>query len=280
MADKSKNQESELTPTSSPPEDVDIPTESIYGDNEAIAPLEDDEPEEDKTDSNVKKNKKEKDNKSNNSNETKSSQLSTEKQGKSIKIGFVTFLLFLILLSSGVFIAGSKLGSKLIPNIGERTGSETKNEETSNNEDKQKKTINFISDKGSYKKENDFDAPKLTSLRLKKAKSSILWVTSEPNNEAILGVLEEVKDIKGLPIIIVTGAETELERIKRAKRSGFVVNRTQDSLEVPYSFLIVDSKLLMDISRNNWIWETTDKSVLKSTAEWLDKLTKTATIVK
>jgi hypothetical protein len=35
----------------------------------------------------------------------------------------------------------------------------------------------------------------------------------------------------------------------------------------------------MDISRNHWIWETTDKAVIKSTGKWANDLIKNSTIV-
>jgi hypothetical protein len=259
MGDRKKQEEdSELRPTSSPPEDVEIPTESIYGDNTPMEPIED-EPEPPKPAATGKPKV----------------EAPESSGGKSIRIGFLPFLFLLGILGAGLFIAGQKLGGNLQSNpIKENDGT------TSKTEEKQKKTINFIADKGIYKKDNDYDASKLAELRLGRAKKTILWVTGEPNNPKILSLLEEVKENEGLPIIIVTGSETEKERIKPARKAGFVVNQTQDALEIPYSFLIIDSKLLMDISRDNWVWETTDKTILNEASEWLEEITKTAKIVK
>jgi hypothetical protein len=261
MAQDSRKEESELRPTSSPPDDVDIPTESIYGSNEALEPIESEgsTPKEAHT-----------------TNTPESTVRSSEigQKNKSIQIGWLPFLLFLLLLGGGLFILGSKIGTELYPE--KPKGEPGANSQT----EKPRRTVNFIRDSGIYKKENEFDDQKLARLRLSKARSSILWITSEPNNQSILRVLQEAKDAKGLPIVIVTGADTSNERIKEARSKGFVVNKIKDSLELPYSFLIVDSKLIMDISRKHWLWETTDKDIVKDTGKWLQDITKDAVIAK
>jgi hypothetical protein len=251
-----KEEESELRPTSSPPEDVEIPTDSIYGSNEPLEPIEEE------NDAPIKEIR-----------EVDSSPDSSQTKTKSIKIGWLPFLLFLIMLGAGLFALGVKIAPQVNPKLLEAAPKETTKTE------KPRKTINFITDSGIYKTENTYDSEKLARLRLGKAKSSVLWITSEPNNEGLLSALVDAKEEKGLPIVIVTGGETSRERIQRAKNKGFVVNQIPESLETPYSYLIVDSKLLMDLSRKHWLWETTDKETLKDTSEWLENLTKNAKIV-
>jgi hypothetical protein len=289
MPEDKRKEEAELRPTSSPPEDVDIPTESIYGSNEALDPIDSEEVNGDqvtKTD--------DVDRKPPIQDVAESSAIG---ESKSIKIGWIPFLLFLILLTGGIFVAGVRLApkiSKSIPNLTttdktnlnnntEPNQTNQENRQPTQNESTQtkpRKTINFVQDSGIYKRENKIDAEELARKRLAKAKNSVLWVTSEPNNRGLLSAISEAKESQGLPVVIVTGSETSKERIETAKKKGFVVNQSKDTLEVPYSFIIIDSKLLMDLSRKHWLWETTDKQILDETGVWLKEITKNATIVK
>jgi len=277
---KRREEEAELRPTSAPPEDVDIPSDSIYGSSEPLDPIEG----ETSSTSEIEDSLGNSDGKKSTASRQDGGESASS--SKSIKIGWLPLLLFLILLGGGLFVLGTRLGPELIGNkdvdgkeASGQTGLAGNTSEAGSKTEKPKKTLNFIKDTGIYKSDNTYDAEKLARLRLSKAKNSILWITSEPNNKALLSVLTDTKDEKGLPIVIVTGEETSRERIMQAKDKGFVVNQIQEELEVPYSFIIVDSKLLMDVSRKHWLWETTDKEILKETGDWLEDLTKNARIV-
>jgi hypothetical protein len=110
-------------------------------------------------------------------------------------------------------------------------------------------------------------------------KKTVIWVTSEPNNEKILSLLAAIKNRSPIPIFIVTGAETPNSRVQAALNAGFSVSKVTSSLEIPYSILLIDDKILMDISREHWIWETADKGIISDTAKWANQLLKNAKIL-
>jgi hypothetical protein len=264
--------EFEPSPTSAPPSDVVIPVESIYGDNVPIAPPElkekDQEVEGDRPHANIQ------------------SQVS-QGGGTSIKIGFIPFLILLMAIGAGLFVLGNKYRvdfkdgtptiEQTLPSTTENTPIESTKIETDS--PKQKRSLNFLRDLGLYKRENSVTAPELAGNRLRLAKKTIIWVTSEPNNEKMLDVLTAIKNQSPIPIFIVTGAETSAARTRRAVDSGFTVSKISSSLEIPYSILLIDDRILMDISREHWIWETTDKEIISQTARWANELLKTSKII-
>jgi hypothetical protein len=272
----------EPSPTSAPPSDVDIPVESIYGDNVPIAPPEPKKPQEEET-RNLPPH----------SQSTKS--YGSSSGGNTIKIGIIPFMLVMLALGSGIFILGNKFRvnikdgtpiieqSEFTSKLPETTERDDRQEEENNeNQDapkKQRRTINFLRDMGLYKRENSYRADELASSRLKLAKKTIIWVTSEPNNEQMLSLLSAIKNRSPLPIFVVTGAETSNNRIQPALNAGFSVSKVTSTLEMPYSILLIDDRILMDISRENWIWETTDKEIISETAKWANDLLKNAKVL-
>lgn len=289
-AETNKSSESfEPSPTSAPPSDVEIPVESIYGDNLPIAPIEPPEPTatpegigsqtgSTKEDPNSKGQRK-----------------ITNSKGNSIKIGFIPFLILIASLGTGLFILGNKFrvnmagGTPVIEKsdfytqLPETNESDKKDAddvaEVTTQSQKQKRNLNFLRDLGLYKRENSYTSNELASSRLKLAKKTIIWVTSEPNNPKMISLLSAIKNRSPLPIFIVTGSETPNTRIQDALDAGFSVSKVTSTLELPYSILIIDDRILMDISREHWIWETTDKQIIAETAKWANNLLKGAKIL-
>jgi hypothetical protein len=95
----------------------------------------------------------------------------------------------------------------------------------------------------------------------------------------MLSLLSAIKNRSPLPIFVVTGAETSNNRIQPALNAGFSVSKVTSTLEMPYSILLIDDRILMDISRENWIWETTDKEIISETAKWANDLLKNAKVL-
>jgi hypothetical protein len=284
---KSSSDAYEPSPTSAPPSDVEIPVETIYGDNVPIETP----PVEEKTESTKESNSGKR--------AQSSSQTNPSQSSNSIKIGFIPFLLLMLILGGGLFVLGNKFRVNLKdgkPSIESteyanklpETTEDNKNsdEEEVDSEDpdnkskpKQKRTLNFLRDLGLYKRENSYTSSELAASRLQKADKTIIWVTSEPNNEKMISVLEAIKNKSPIPIFIVTGAETSGKRIQRALDAGFSVSRLTSTLEIPYSILLIDDEVLMDISREHWIWETSQKDVINQTARWASELLKNAKLV-
>lgn len=279
----------EPSPTSAPPSDVEIPIESIYGDNVPIPapePIEPNEPESKSTKSNLQGTNKARSN-------------GSENDVKSIKIGILPFMLLILALGAGLFILGNKFrvnikdGTPFIEQTELATKLPETNENSSSNRDgsgdgesneegqgkKQRRNLNFLRDLGLYKRENSYTANELAASRLKMTKKTVIWVTSEPNNEKILSLLAAIKNRSPIPIFIVTGAETPNSRVQAALNAGFSVSKVTSSLEIPYSILLIDDRILMDISREHWIWETTDKGIISETAKWANQLLKNAKIL-
>jgi len=285
----------EPSPTSAPPSDVEIPVESIYGDNVAMEPpkvsgeAKEGAPSSKSDPSSSSSNSK--------SGTKRKSSDSEARGGKSIKIGFIPFLLLMLCLGAGIFVLGNKFkvsikdGSAQIEQadfktkLPETTENETSEEsqngdnEPSSTDKKQKRTLNFLRDLGLYKRENSYTASELAGSRLRLAKKTIIWVTSEPNNEKMLSLLTAIKNKSPIPIFIVTGGETSQARIKPALDAGFSVSKLTSTLELPYSILVIDDKILMDISREHWIWETTEKDIISQTAQWANELLKNAKLL-
>lgn len=266
--------EKEPSPTSTPPSDVEIPVESIYGDNRPIPPVA-------STNTNINANttasevNSQKEDTPNQKRDT--STFTPTEGGKSLKIGFIPFILLMLLTVFGVFTLGNKFRVNIkegIPSI-----TQTLPSTTESGENKQKRMINFLKDRGVYKAENPIRGPQLAKSRIKLAEKTVIWVTSEPNNQEMLAILSNLKKTSPIPIFIVVGSDISAARIRPAMAAGLEVSRLDSSLEIPYSILIIDAKVVMDISRDHWVWETSDKDIIKETANWANQLIMNAKIL-
>lgn len=285
----------EPSPTSAPPEDVDIPVDTFYGDNLPISPPEPkDELKTEAHKSSVSSSKP-------NTSSSNSDQPTSSPANKSIKIGIIPFLLMIITLGIGIFVLGNKFKVNIkdgkpfleeynfrneLPETTENETNDVSNGSSTGEggtkvpgTQKQKRNLNFLRDLGLYKRENSYTADELASTRLQMAKNTVIWVTNEPNEEKILSLLSAIKNRSPMPIFIITGAETPNNRIQGALNAGFSVSRITSTLEIPYSILLIDDRILMDISREHWIWETTDKEIISQTAQWANELLKNAVLL-
>lgn len=236
-------EETEPGATSAPPEGVEIPIDTPYGSNRAIEPLPEAPPEAPHED-----------------NHAPTDQPKTEPKG-SIKISLPIFLLLALGLLVGTFIAGTKLAPK--PNL---TQTETQAKE------KRSTRCNFVQDIGLYSREAIANCWDMLNTRLELANNQIIVVTSDPSNRSLLEELKRKKDQSGLPIFIFTGKDTPAREMEIGRQAGMTVYRLKTTLERPYTIVLIDKKIVMDISRENWIWETTEPDVIKATAEWIAKL--------
>jgi hypothetical protein len=244
------NGESEIGPASPPPEGVVIPIESPYGDN---IPVEEPPP------LNTSRT-------ATNNQEESNSEDSGEAKTIKINLG-VVLLVLAVLITAGVFI-GKQAGNKKIitqPDEKDKKGGTPQ-------------LTGFIQDHGYYKHSNTYSAEEVAAERLKKASKNVIWVTSEPNERSILTALQAMYSREAIPVYIITGKETTKSRISAAQEAGFQVHQVQEELETPYSIMIIDGKILMDLSRQHWIWETTEKNILRDTGKWANELIESSQI--
>ena len=235
------------SPASKPPEDVLIPEESIYGSNEPLPPPEKSPPKGGLAPPN-------------------------DPKPSSIKIGLLPALLLLSLLIFGSSAIGYFLSQKISPLP--LTAEGTTNTEKESNSSTQKSSQNsaFTPDRGIYKKINTIDAKSLAKKRIDMAKKQIIWITDAPDSIHILPTLAAKKNKDPIQIFILTGQETSPHRISTANEYNIPLNQLNLELESPYSFLLIDQKLLVDISRSNWLWESKEPAILKEANAWLKEL--------
>jgi hypothetical protein len=236
-------------PASKPPEDVLIPEESVYGSNEPLPPPETSTPK---------------------SGFAPTSQ--PQPQNASIRIGLIPALLLLgllLLASSGV---GYFLSQAPIPEPNTQTENNTQNKKTKTSNQTPSQNSAFTPDRGIYKKNNTIDAKSLAKKRIDMAKKQIIWITDTPDSIHVLPALSAKKNKDPIQIFILTGQETSQHRISSANEYNIPLNQLNLELESPYSFLLIDQKLLIDISRSNWLWETKEPAILKETSEWLQEI--------
>jgi len=242
--------EVEPTATSEPPGDIDIPVSTPFGDNLPIAPL----PTQESQVQEVPPAQTAEES------PTQEQPQNPKNAGKSIKIPGELLLGIMAMLLAGAFAIGyiAKPSTKI-----QSPDPKTNNQTTK---------TGFTPDQGYYKRENVYNAEELISLRAKAAKKSIIWITSEPNNEAVLTALAATKNSKALPIFILCGKEVTQQRLKKAQDFGFSIHQLEEELESPYSFLFVDETLLIDASRSHWLWETKEPKILSNTSKWASDL--------
>jgi hypothetical protein len=255
MEDEYKEDE-ELTPSSTPPSDVEIPVDSIYGANTPI-------PLETQQDSNTQ-------NQQGTQQETQQEALAEKPAASNvIRIGLLPLLATVLLLIAVptlllIFFGEKKRETDQNSNLSLKPHTENPNET--------KQKTGFIADQGIYRRSNTLDARELAKNRIGLAKTRIIWVTSNPDSDTILPLLASKKNQIPLPIFILTGKETREEQINNSASYNIPVSQLNIEFETPYSFLIIDDKLLVDISRSHWLWETTEKKIVDETKKWIQNL--------
>jgi hypothetical protein len=242
-------------PASKPPEDVEIPDDSVYGSNEPLAPIQ-----EETKEPNHSKNQSTKP--QNNTN-----------QRNSIKIGLIPILLLTLLLLGGSGAVGYLLGQKTPTKQQRETQTQTQNEtERKDPKNQSKQASAFTPDRGIYRKANSNDSRSLAKRRIDIAQNRIIWITDSPDSQRILPLLAAKKNKDAIPIFILTGKETPQVRLANASEYNMPITQLNLELETPYSILLIDDRLVVDISRSNWLWESKEPKILEETKAWIQEL--------
>lgn len=244
-------EEIELGSASPPPEGVEVPVDTPYGSNRPMDPLPAKEPA-----------------KAQNPTEPPTASAGAS-SANSVKIPIVFFLVILMGLLGAAFYAGKQTAPQ-----GQASPDKQNTDPKGNpsGERPRKKRANFFQDSGIYARTGGESCWDLLPARLEMAKNQIFVVTGYPGNPHLLEALGSKKADTGLPIYILTGSDTPEREMMTAKAAGFQVYRLQAELERPYGVVIVDGKLIFDISREFWGWETTEPEVVKATGDWAASL--------
>ena len=188
------------------------------------------------------------------------------------KIPGEIFLIFLAMIVGAAFYAGKQT----TPNGGPTP--EKTEEPAAPEKNKPGRRAGFTPDLGLYSREQTLSTWELLPSRLDLAKKHIFAITGNPGDPHLLEALQTKKGETGLPVYIITGKDTPDRELKDAKELGFSVYKIKTTLERPYGVIIIDSKLVVDISREHWLWETSEPEIVKETGKWAGELMKEAEI--
>ena len=240
----------EPTATSKPPEGVQVGVDTPFGPNVAMPPARIGEKTQDGP--------------------AQPSVADNEKQGGSIKIPIWIFFFLLIALLAGSFFAGTKLSKKV--------RSQATQTVEGNSTTKNYKKSDFIPDYGLFRKVNETDAWTLLESGLQLAHQKVFVITDSPGETRLLSVLNARKLEEDVPIFILTGKETDQTSINKAKEAGFQVWKIESTLERPYTIVLLDNKLVLDISRSHWLWGSKEPAVLQNVTKWATEILNNATL--
>jgi hypothetical protein len=259
-------EESEPSPTSAPPEGVDIPSETPFGDNVPMEPIEA------VTEASEEASPE----------EEQPKEVAPASPGKAIEIGWLAVLMMAMLYGAGAYYVGTI--SPMRPSEGppeekEATPGEGSETGAKGTEGRGPRSA-FTRDLGLFKRENSKDAGEIAEARISAASKHLVWVTSEPDNPKILGSLLQKRKKSSIPIYIIVGKETPRERTKKAVSNGIEVRVSSKELEIPYSVLVTDDRMVSDISREHWVWESKEPDIIKKTFAWAMELVDGGTVVK
>ncbi len=110
--------------------------------------------------------------------------------------------------------------------------------------------------------------------RIAQAHTNIIWITNFPNDPAILQALSKRE---GTPTMIIVGNDASKSNTELARKMKLGVIRAQQTINDSDGFLIIDNQYVIDIGRNNTVWESIDPSVSQTTRKWVDTLLNSAT---
>lgn len=256
------DQEEEIKSTTSPPEGVTIPEDEIFGGSEQLPPI--DQPQKSQTPQQNSPNLPEEETPLQEQSPKTQQTPETQIPQNSIKINGFILLAIIFFLCAGSFFAGQQLSPKPTPQPHQQTQPQNKSQ----------KRTNLILDRGLFLRKNSTTTLDLISARLKIAKQGIFHITDNPSDPLIGSELLKIQKQTGVPVRLLTGAETLKGDIQKARKLGLIVNQLRTTLERPYGILLIDSKLVIDTSRKNWTWETSEPDVIQSTRTWIEELIK------
>lgn len=304
--------EETLTPTSPIPPDVEIPIETIYGDNRPIPGAA--EKEARRSAQSQNQNQSQKTNSTNQPSNTNNDSPQNSRQEdlktqtpKVIRINALAALIALAIIAASAFFVGKLINQQLdqkaqmADNSKDPTStndnegkaqnpsattatkpSNTGSNSTSStaNAERPKTRSGFIRDLGTYDRSKSYTDLDMAEARCDLAKQKIIWFTSNPENPGILKILTKIKRERGVSVFIVCGSDTELKKLEIAQDTGLPVYRIKTQLDNPYSLLIIDSRIILDISRQRWIWESSEPKIVQETILWAEEFISTADILQ
>lgn len=109
--------------------------------------------------------------------------------------------------------------------------------------------------------------------RIGSAEKNIVWITNFPNDPAILQALDQKK---GTPTLIIIGGDARKSNAEPAQNMGLGIIRASQTLEDTEGYLVIDNNYIIDIGRDQTIWETVDPYVNDQINQWIDSLLKNA----
>jgi len=254
------SQEKELGVASEPPVDVVIPVDTFYGPNTAVEPPEatpvvdnpNPIPEAAAT--------------------ATISSAGKQTKGNWIEIPIGAFAFLGMVLLGGSFFMGTQMGTTKTV-VSQQGGSSEQPPS-----DKPKNVVNMIPDRGLYVRQSQ-NTWSTVQKRLPLAKQQILVITHNPNHPILLSYLREYKNNTGIPINIMTGSDTDLTQMREATaKSGLPVYQLKGELERPYTIILIDNKAVLDASRENWYWESTDSRIIENITKWAAQTIEGATL--
>lgn len=97
---------------------------------------------------------------------------------------------------------------------------------------------------------------------IRTANADITWLSNAPLNPEIIAALN-AKKTQNFSILVIAGSQALLPNLSRALHSGYTVYQSKLPLADATSVLIIDSKLVVDVSNSDFVWATAEPTVVK-----------------
>ena len=110
-----------------------------------------------------------------------------------------------------------------------------------------------------------------------KCSSDVTWLCNAPLNPTIVSALNQ-KKAHNCTILVIAGNQALRPNLSAALQAGYNIYQSQFSLADNTSILIIDSKLVVDLSNSDFVWATAEPTVIKDIATYaINILLKNAT---
>jgi hypothetical protein len=110
--------------------------------------------------------------------------------------------------------------------------------------------------------------------------SDITWLCNAPLEPNIITALNQ-KKAQNCPILVITGNQALRANLQTALNSHYSVYQSRLSLADATSLLIIDSKLVVDLSNSDFVWATAEPTVVRDIATYaINTLLKNSTHIK
>ena len=115
---------------------------------------------------------------------------------------------------------------------------------------------------------------------ISKSSTDITWLCNAPLDPTIISALNERKS-KNCTILVIAGNQALRPNLTTALRSGYNIYQSRLPLADDSSVLIIDSKLVVDLSNSHFVWATAEPTVVRDIALYaINTLLKNATHLK